>query len=247
MNYAEAEFFSKDEMELVLALRYASPASSLYTIAKAVGHKWQDVAQALQPAAELVAKGGQFVGDLKAHGLKVLADRGYFLPDGSFNWDKIPASKNDIKQKTDEIMASAADNGPESPLDNMVDTNKDQAPEAVIVPTEGLDTHDPRFPVYPPLPDPPVPAQKKRGPKPGFHKAAKKVEKASPIPVGACDEPVERGPKMPRSLLSVDVRSLADAVQHHGASVVQYSYDKCNGYERVRLEIVLGRIPDANC
>lgn len=78
------------EKNLMLALRYSSPASSIYTIARMTGRKWQEVSQVLKPYDEALSRKELNVDRLRDQGKRLLTSLGYYAEDGTFDMSKIP-------------------------------------------------------------------------------------------------------------------------------------------------------------
>lgn len=92
MKHVTNDFLVISEMEksLILALRYGSPASSVYTIARATSRKWQEVSQVLKPYDEALSRKELNVDRLRDQGKRLLTSLGYYAEDGTFDMSKIP-------------------------------------------------------------------------------------------------------------------------------------------------------------
>jgi len=100
---------SQDDHDLILALRYASPYSSIYKIAKVVGIDWKIVSQVIDSVAAEVAAGTMSLEGLKADGLKVLQTHGFLDAKGKFVSEKqaLAKERKTLAEKTIEVIATA--------------------------------------------------------------------------------------------------------------------------------------------
>ena len=100
---------SQDDHDLILALRYASPYSSIYKIAKVVGIDWKIVSQVIDSVAAEVAAGTMSLEGLKADGLKVLQAHGFLDAKGKLVSEKqaLAKERKTLAEKTVEVIATA--------------------------------------------------------------------------------------------------------------------------------------------
>ena len=129
---------SEMEKNLMLALRYSSPASSIYTIARVTNRKWQEIADVIKPYDEALSRKELNVDRLRDQGKRLLTSLGYYTEDGTFDMSKIPPSPAAPQEaKQDPVKDNAVENHERFPVmkahAHTVDTpdkdNTQQAPD----------------------------------------------------------------------------------------------------------------------